>query len=59
MAAVVFWHVNSRRKNTFLIVNIGTAGLPKTYDHAPGYCGLTFWLTVIQLLLDLYFRKNA
>jgi len=40
-------------------MNIGTAGLPKTYDHAPGYCGLTFWLTVIQLLLDLYFRKNA
>jgi hypothetical protein len=40
-------------------MNIGTVGFPKTSEHASGYCGVTFWLTVIQMLLDLYFRKNA
>jgi len=42
-----------------LSINIGTVGFPKTYEEAPGYCGINFWLTVIQLLLDAYFRKNA
>ena len=40
-------------------MNIGSVGFQKTYEHAPGYRGVTFPLTVIQILLDLYFRKNA